>query len=158
MKGRDISTLKAKGEPNNTIAEADAIGTQEFDKPGDAELYMLYNENFAYVPGDPITAEWGDDVDIYRYELTAGDTLIAETSPADGPLWSRDFDRELVLFQKHDARERRAPCRAFFDTDVGVVALHRRGEREQLVDLLGRVRAQIGGDQQLDDAAQQVTP
>ncbi|MCH8963263.1 MAG: hypothetical protein IH820_18600, partial [Bacteroidetes bacterium] len=99
LKGRDISGLKTKGEPNNTIAEADAIGAQAFDKPGEAETYMLFNEAFDWDPAvNNLTARWGDDLDYYRYDLSAGDTLVAESSPADGPLWSRDYDGFMELF------------------------------------------------------------
>ncbi len=97
-KGRDISELKSKGEPNNSVAEADAIGAQEFDLPGEAQTYMLFNEGFEWDPAnDHISARWGDDVDIYRYDLAAGDTLVAESSPVDGPLWPRDYDGYMRL-------------------------------------------------------------
>ncbi len=97
MKGRDISELKALGEPNNTVAEADAIGTQSFNKPGEVLTSMLYNADFPWEAGDAITTRFGDDIDIYKYELVAGDTLIAETSPVDGPLWARDYDGFIRL-------------------------------------------------------------
>ncbi len=98
MKGRDISELKSKGEPNNSVAEADAIGAQEFDLPGEAQTYMLFNEGFEWDPAnDHISARWGDDVDIYRYDLAVGDTLVAESSPVDGPLWPRDYDGYMRL-------------------------------------------------------------
>ena len=97
-KGRDILELKAKGEPNNTVAEADAIGAQPYDVPGQSQTYMLYNENFAWDPTQhPISARWGDDIDIYRYEMAAGDTLTAESMPVDGPLWRRDYDGYMRL-------------------------------------------------------------
>ncbi len=98
LKGRDISALKAKGEPNNTVAEADAMGAQAFNKPGEVETYMLFNEGFAWdAATHHLSARWGDDVDIYRYDLNAGDTLVAESSPADGPLWPRDYDGFMRL-------------------------------------------------------------
>lgn len=98
MKGRDISVLKAKGEPNNTVAEADAMGAQAFTTPGAPETYMLYNESFAWdAATHHLTARWGNDVDIYRYDLQAGETLVAESSPVDGPLWSRDYDGYMLL-------------------------------------------------------------
>lgn len=98
MKGRDISELKSKGEPNNTVAEADAIGPQEFDQPGEAQTYMLFNENFEWDPTiHQITSRWGDDIDIYRYDLVVGDTLLAESSSVDGPLWRRDYDGYMRL-------------------------------------------------------------
>lgn len=98
MKGRDISELKSKGEPNNTVAEADAMGAQAFNLPGAPTTSMLYNENFAWDPAQhPISARWGDDIDIYRYDLMAGDTLIAESMPVDGPLWPRDYDGYMRL-------------------------------------------------------------
>ena len=97
MKARDITDLKTLGEPNNSVAEADAIGAQEFNKPGESTTYMLYNESFPFVEGNPISSRWGDDVDIYRYDLVAGDTLVAETSPVDGPLWPRDYDGFMRL-------------------------------------------------------------
>ena len=98
MKGRSIAELKAKGEPNNTVAEADAIGSQEFTYPGVTETYMLFNENFAWDPSTHhVSARWSDDIDIYRYDLEAGDTLVAESSPVDGPRWSRDYDGYMLL-------------------------------------------------------------
>lgn len=97
MKSRDISELKSVGEPNNTVAEADAIGTLEFDSPGVPRTYMLYNADYEWTAGMPITAQFSDDIDIYRYELEAGDTLVAETSPVDGSLWTRDFDAYMRL-------------------------------------------------------------
>ena len=98
LKGRDISVLKAKGEPNNTVSEADAIGTQAFNKPGEVETYMLFNEGFAWdAATHHLSERWGDDVDIYRYDLNAGDTLVAESSPVDGPLWPRDYDGYMRL-------------------------------------------------------------
>ena len=98
MKGRDITDLKTKGEPNNTVAEADAMGAQDFDMPGQSNTYMLYNENFAWDPAlDAISERWADDIDIYRYDLMVGDTLVAESMPVDGPLWSRDYDGYMRL-------------------------------------------------------------
>ena len=98
LKGRDISELKAKGEPNNTVAEADAMGTQAFTTPGVPETYMLFNEGFAWdAATHHLSARWGDDVDIYRYDLNAGDTLVAESSPVDGPVWPRDYDGFMRL-------------------------------------------------------------
>ena len=97
MKTNDISELKALGEPNNTVAEADAIGSQEFNKPGESTTYMLYNADYAWTEGDPISAQFSDDIDLYRYDLVAGDTLVAETAPVDGPLWPRDYDGFMRL-------------------------------------------------------------
>ncbi|MDE2827639.1 MAG: T9SS type A sorting domain-containing protein [Bacteroidota bacterium] len=99
LKGRDISLLKDKGEPNNSIAEADAMGAMLFDSPGEVNTYMLYNADFAWDPSlDHLTARWGQDLDFYRYDLVEGDTLIAESSPVDGPLWSRDYDGYMELY------------------------------------------------------------
>ena len=99
LKGRDISTLKDKGEPNNSIEEADAMGAMPFDQPGEATTYMLYNSAFAWdASTHHLSARWGDDRDFYRYDLVAGDTLIAESSPVDGPLWPRDYDGYMELY------------------------------------------------------------
>ena len=98
VKGRDISELRTLGEPNNTIEEADAIGIQEFDGPGETNTYMLYNADFAFGEGDEISTRFGDDVDMYKYDVVAGDTLIAETSPVDGPTWPRDYDGYMELY------------------------------------------------------------
>ncbi len=99
LKGRDISQLKEKGEPNNSIAEADAMGAMSFDEPGQVNTYMLYNADFAWDPStDHLTARWGQDLDFYRYDLVEGDTLIAESSPVDGPLWPRDYDGFMELY------------------------------------------------------------
>lgn len=97
LKGRDISELKSAGEPNNTVAEADAIGAQEFNNPGELTTYMLYNADFPWAEGDILSTRYGDDIDIYRYDLIAGDTLVAITDPVDGPLWSRDYDGFMRL-------------------------------------------------------------
>lgn len=98
IKGRSISDLKTKGEPNDTIEEADVAGVQEFNAPGQPTTYMFYNADFPWQPGDPISTRYGDDTDVYKYELMAGDTLVAETSPVDGPLWSRDTDMYMELY------------------------------------------------------------
>lgn len=99
LKGRDISLLKDKGEPNNSIAEANAMGPMPFDTPGEVNTYMLYNADFAWDPSaDHLTARYGRDLDFYRYDLVEGDTLIAESSPVDGPLWSRDYDGFMELY------------------------------------------------------------
>ncbi len=97
LKARDIAELKTLGEPNNTVADADENGAQEFNAPGETLLSMLYNESFAWTAGDAISTQFSDDIDIYRYDLVAGDTLIAESSPADGPLWPRDYDGFMRL-------------------------------------------------------------
>ncbi len=102
VKANDISDLKSKGEPNNTVDDADAIGAQEFDMPGVPRAFMLYNPDFPWVEGDQITARWGDDIDLYRYDLTAGDTIVAESSPVDGPLWPRDYDGFMEMYTSTD--------------------------------------------------------
>lgn len=87
MKSNDINALKDLGEPNNSIAEAAAIGDHPTD--GLFQDYMLYNEG---VEG------FHDDVDYYQVPAVAGDTLIAESTPFDGELWPRDFDAYMYLF------------------------------------------------------------
>ena len=98
FKGRDISELKALGEPNNSIEEADAIGDVGFNAPGEVTTYMLYNADFPFAEGDEISTQFGDDLDYYKVELVPGDTLTAETSPVDGPLWPRDSDMYMELY------------------------------------------------------------
>lgn len=98
IKGRDISALKSDGEPNNSIAEADAIGSQVFDQPGETRLSLLFNGEYEWTSGDEVSTQFGDDLDYYRYDLLAGDTLIAYTSPADGPTWPRDYDGYMELY------------------------------------------------------------
>ena len=99
LKGRDITELREAGEPNNTIEDADAIGALAFDTPGAGTTYMLYNADFPYTAGvDEISTQFGDDVDVYRYDLMPGDTLVAETSPVDGALWPRDSDMYMELY------------------------------------------------------------
>ena len=98
LKGRDISELTGAGEPNNTIAEADAIGDVGFNAPGEVTTYMLYNADFPFAEGDEISTQYSDDLDYYKVELVEGDTLIAETSPVDGPLWPRDSDMFMELY------------------------------------------------------------
>ena len=102
VKSNDISELKAKGEPNNTVEDADAIGAQEFDMPGVPRTFMLYNEEFPWEVGDQITSRWGDDIDLYRYDLVAGDTIVAETSPVNGPIWPRDYDGFMEMYTSTD--------------------------------------------------------
>ncbi len=70
--------------------------------PGVPRTFMLYNEGFEWAEGDQITARYGDDIDLYRYDLVAGDTIVAETSPVDGPLWSRDYDGYLEMYTSTD--------------------------------------------------------
>jgi len=99
IKERPIADIRSAGEPNNSIAEADAIGAQPFEGPGEQRLAMLYNASFPWTAGtDPLSARFGDDLDFYRYDLVAGDTLVAETAPADGPLWPRDLDMFMELY------------------------------------------------------------
>ena len=99
LKSTDISDLKSKGEPNNSVEEANAVGAQAFDLPGQVNTYMLYNENFPWDPSsDHLTAQYGQDLDFYRYDLMAGDTLVAESSPVHGPLWPRDYDGYMELY------------------------------------------------------------
>ena len=102
VKSNDIAELKTDGEPNNTPEEADAIGAQEFDMPGVPRTSMLFNPDFPWTEGDQITARYGDDIDIYRYDLVAGDTIVAETSPVDGPLWPRDYDGFMEMYTSTD--------------------------------------------------------
>lgn len=99
IKERSIADIKLAGEPNNSIAEAEALGAQPFEGPGEQRLAMLYNASFPWTAGaDPLSARFGDDLDFYRYDLVAGDTLVAETAPADGPLWPRDLDMFMELY------------------------------------------------------------
>ena len=99
FKGRDISELKSLGEPNNSIEDADAIGAVEFNTPGVPTTYMLFNPDFDYTPGtDDLSSQFGDDLDFYKVELVPGDTMVAETSPVDGPLWPRDTDMYMELY------------------------------------------------------------
>ncbi len=87
MKSNDINALKDLGEPNNSIAEAAAIGNHPTD--GLFQDYMLYDES---------VAGFHDDVDYYQVTAVAGDTLIGETTPFDGALWPRDFDAYMYLY------------------------------------------------------------
>ncbi|MDR9367349.1 MAG: T9SS type A sorting domain-containing protein, partial [Balneolaceae bacterium] len=87
MKSNSIDDIKDNWEPNNTIAEAAALG----DHPGDGKFYdyMLFDES---VEG------FHDDLDYYQVTAAAGDTITAETAPLDGELWPRDFDAYMYLY------------------------------------------------------------
>lgn len=87
MKSNDISTLKDVNEPNNTFA--DALLNSKPATDGIFYKYMLYDES---VEG------FHDDLDYYAVEAVAGDTLIGETAPFNGDLWSRDFDAYMYLY------------------------------------------------------------
>lgn len=87
VKSNSIDGLKDNWSPNNTIAEAAALG----DHPGDGKFYdyMLYDDS---VDG------FHDDRDFYQVTAAAGDTITAETAPFDGELWPRDFDAYMYLY------------------------------------------------------------
>ncbi len=87
LKSNSIEDFKDNWEPNNTIAEAAALG----DHPGDGKFYdyMLFDES---VEG------FHDDLDYYQVTAAAGDTITAETAPFDGELWPRDFDAYMYLY------------------------------------------------------------
>ncbi len=73
-------------EPNNSNAEADAIGDIPLD--GVPRLAALYNE------ADPNKA---NDLDVYRVSGTAGQMFVAELLPAGGKTWNRDTDTKMTL-------------------------------------------------------------
>ena len=99
VKSNDISELKSLGEPNNSIEEADAIGAIEPNTPGEVYTFMLFNADFPFDPAtDQISTQFGDDLDYYKVELNSGDVMVAETSPVDGPLWPRDTDMFMELY------------------------------------------------------------
>lgn len=82
LKSNDITALAGAYEPNNDLAEADAIGN--VDPDGLVHRAMLYNAE------DP---RFFDDVDYYRVEIEEpGKSLSCETLPFDGPFWGRDSD------------------------------------------------------------------
>tara|TARA_R110002050_G_scaffold2447_2_gene14138 strand:- start:307 stop:4377 length:4071 start_codon:yes stop_codon:yes gene_type:complete len=87
MKSNDISDIKTASEPNNTIEEASALDLHPTN--GEFFDYMLYNSE---VEG------FYDDLDYYKVEAVAGDTLIGETAPVNGEFWSRDFDAYMYLY------------------------------------------------------------
>ncbi len=120
LKGRSITDLKLAGEPNNSVADAEAIGPQEFDEPGESRTFMLYNPDFVWNAGDIMSTRYGDDLDFYAYDLAAGDTLIAQTAPADGPLWPRDYDGFMELYN--------AAGEMIADNDDGAFDWHSRIE------------------------------
>ena len=123
VKSNDISELKSLGEPNNSIEEADAIGAVEPNAPGEVTTYMLFNADFPFDPAtDQISTQFGDDLDYYKVELNAGDVMVAETSPVDGPLWPRDTDMFMELYN--------AAGEQIADNDDGGFDWHSRIEYE----------------------------
>ena len=71
------------------------MGAQMFDEAGVPRMFMLYQDGFE---SDFFANRFGDDRDFYRYDLVAGQTLVAETSPVDGPTWPRDTDMYMELY------------------------------------------------------------
>ncbi len=82
----DVATVGAFHEPDNSIAEADARGEYPID--GVPMTGALYNAN------DP---EFENDVDIFKFTCTAGQTFVGELSPAGGATWDRDTDTFMQL-------------------------------------------------------------
>lgn len=87
MVSTEIAPLAELNEPNNTIAEAAALG----DFPIDGKLYdgMLYNA---------ADAAFHDDLDYYQVTLNAGDSIAAEIHPFFGENYRRVFDGYMYLF------------------------------------------------------------
>ncbi len=82
----EIATLGSFHEPDNTFAQADAMG----DLPLDAvtKTGALYNA------ADP---KFENDMDIYRIQCTAGQMLSAQLLPVGGETWDRDTDTIMML-------------------------------------------------------------
>jgi hypothetical protein len=87
MKSNPIEPLASAGEPNNTFDAADLLPEHPVD--GSVHQYMLY---------DASVEEFHDDTDYYRVTAKAGDILVAETLPFNGPIWPRDFDAQIYLY------------------------------------------------------------
>jgi hypothetical protein len=82
----DIATVGSYHEPDNSIAEADARGDYPID--GVPMTGALYNA------ADP---QFEHDIDIYRFNCTAGQMLGATLTPVGGPTWDRDTDTYMML-------------------------------------------------------------
>ena len=81
-----IEEVASFHEPDNTIEEADLRGNYPVD--GVIQKGGLYN------PADP---DKFNDVDIYRFTLTAGQMFVAELFPVGGETWYRDTDTYMTL-------------------------------------------------------------
>ena len=87
--------LKTKHEPDNSMEQADALGTVIAD--GLDKMYVQYAADSARFYGD---------LDYFRVELVAGQTFVAETKPVPGitaassdpNLWNKDTDTKIRLF------------------------------------------------------------
>ena len=82
----DIAEVGSFHEPDNTISEANALGDYPID--GVTMTGALYNKD---------DAEFEHDLDIYRFNCTAGQMFVAETTPVGGPTWHRDTDTFIQL-------------------------------------------------------------
>ena len=92
--------LKAKHEPDNSIADADARGTLIAD--GSDHMFVQYA---------PDSARFFGDLDYFRLELKAGQQLVAEVKPVGGitstssnpDMWNKDTDTKLYLLDASGA-------------------------------------------------------
>ena len=88
LRARSVALEDVVGvhEPDNSIADADARGDYPVD--GVTIHSALYNDE------DAVKA---NDLDVYRFNCTAGQMLVAELLPAGGPTWDRDTDTKMTL-------------------------------------------------------------
>ena len=83
----DYYALQSKGEPNNSAEEADLMGS-----------YQAFGADVPYVLSDPNHPRFFGDDDWFKVDLTAGQTIVAETKPVGGDVWNRDTDTRLVIW------------------------------------------------------------
>ncbi len=86
MRSSDVSEVGSFHEPDNSIAEADALGDYPVD--GVTVKSAFYNS------ADP---KGYNDIDIYRFNLTKGQVFEAKLTPLGGPTWHRDTDSYIFL-------------------------------------------------------------
>jgi len=88
--GTPLQVASTVHEPDNDVAEASLLDAVEL--PFEIHSY-LYNE---YTDSLGMVYNW-NDFDLYKVELTAGDTLVAETFTAGPDSTLRDLDTEIHL-------------------------------------------------------------
>jgi hypothetical protein len=86
MRSSEIKEVATFHEPDNSRAQADALG--DFPVDGVMHKTALYNS------ADP---KFVDDLDVYRFTLTKGQAFTAKMSPVGGELWYRDTDSYMLM-------------------------------------------------------------
>jgi len=86
MRSSDVKEVGTFHEPDNSIAEADALGDYPVD--GVTVTGAFYNA------ADP---KGYNDMDVYRFTLTKGQAFEAKLTPVGGETWYRDTDSYVFL-------------------------------------------------------------